>query len=140
MKQILVPTDFSEHSFNALEYTVAFHKNTACTFYIMNIGSLSESGIVSNGLALNYNKVDTHSKMELLEENIKEISKKHPSEQHQFYALQEFGNFIAIIRRTLLEKKIDLIAMGSKGNTNFTKKFIGSNITPVLVYRLKTWD
>ncbi|WP_165748529.1 universal stress protein [Cellulophaga sp. Z1A5H] len=132
MKQILVPTDFSENSFNALAYAVAFYKNTACTFYLMNIGSLSESGIVSNGLALNYNKVDTHSKMELLEENIKEISKKHPSEQHQFYGLQEFGNFIDIIRKTILEKKIDLIVMGTKGTSTLKNTFIGSNTEDVI--------
>jgi nucleotide-binding universal stress UspA family protein len=132
MKQILVPTDFSEDSFNALEYAVSLYKNTACTFYIMNIGALSASGIAPNGFSLNYNKIDERSKMELLQEKINEVSQNNGSEIHQFYALQEFGNLIAIIRKTILEKKIDLIVMGSKGASSFKNTFIGSNTEDVI--------
>ncbi|WP_158976640.1 universal stress protein [Cellulophaga sp. L1A9] len=132
MKQILVPTDFSENSFNALEYAVAFYKNTACTFYVMNIRSLSDSGIASNGFALHFNKVETPSKMELLKEKIKEISQNNTSDLHQFYALQEFGNFVDIIRKTILEKKIDLIVMGTKGAAGIKNTFIGSSTEDVI--------
>ena len=132
MKQILVPTDFSENSFNALAYAVAFYKNTACTFYIMNIGALSESGIATNGFALNYNAIDLPSKMELLEEKIQEISKNNTSKLHLFYGLQEFGNFIDIIRKTIVEKKIDLIVMGTKGTSTLKNTFIGSNTEDVI--------
>ncbi|MFW2377181.1 MAG: universal stress protein [Cellulophaga baltica] len=132
MKQILVPTDFSENSFNALAYAVAFYKNTACTFYIMNIGALSESGIATNGFALNNNAIDLPSKMALLEEKIQEISKNNTSKLHLFYGLQEFGNFIDIIRKTIVEKKIDLIVMGTKGTSTLKNTFIGSNTEDVI--------
>ena len=36
MKKILLPTDFSENSLNAIRYAVQLFKNEKCVFYILN--------------------------------------------------------------------------------------------------------
>ena len=41
MKNILLPTDFSDNSKNAIQYAMEFFKNERCTFYILNVQKAS---------------------------------------------------------------------------------------------------
>ena len=41
MKNILLPTDFSENSWNAIKYALEFYKNTPVNFYILNVTLIS---------------------------------------------------------------------------------------------------
>lgn len=36
MKRILLPTDFSENSWNAIQYAMELYKEDVCTFYLLN--------------------------------------------------------------------------------------------------------
>jgi len=42
MKNILLPTDFSENSLNAIDYAMHFFENWECDFYILNVQKVSE--------------------------------------------------------------------------------------------------
>ncbi|MDO9137044.1 MAG: universal stress protein, partial [Lutibacter sp.] len=37
MKNILIPTDFSENSWNAVKYALEFFKDTPCDFYLLHV-------------------------------------------------------------------------------------------------------
>ncbi len=37
MKNILLPTDFSDNSINAIQYALKIFKDINCTFYLLNI-------------------------------------------------------------------------------------------------------
>ena len=37
MKKILLPTDFSENSLNAIEYASHLFKDVPCKFYLLNV-------------------------------------------------------------------------------------------------------
>ena len=37
MKKILLPTDFSENSINAIEYATELFKDIPCKFYVLNV-------------------------------------------------------------------------------------------------------
>ena len=37
MKNILIPTDFSENSWNAVKYALEFFKDTECDFYLLHV-------------------------------------------------------------------------------------------------------
>ena len=37
MKNILIPTDFSENSWNAIKYALLFFKKTPCNFYLLHV-------------------------------------------------------------------------------------------------------
>ena len=41
MKNILIPTDFSENAWNALLYGISFFKKTHCTFHIVHVNSVN---------------------------------------------------------------------------------------------------
>jgi len=41
MKSILLPTDFSENSKNAIEYAMRLFENEQCTFYVLHVQKAS---------------------------------------------------------------------------------------------------
>ena len=41
MRNILLPTDFSKNSMNAINYALAFLKDQKCKFYILNVQKAS---------------------------------------------------------------------------------------------------
>lgn len=131
MNHILIPTDFSGNSWNALEYAVRFYKNDPCNFYILHIGDLRESSVESNSFALPIEKISPSikNKLNLLFEG---ISLLPVNQEHHFIALQEYGSFIDIMRKTVQDKKIDLIVMGTKGASGIKASVVGSNTGDVI--------
>lgn len=131
MKHILIPTDFSDNSWNALAYAIELFKKESCSFYILHIDDLKESEVESNSFAFPVKKINAsiRERLTLLSKRIKELPVK---ENHRFIALQEYGNFISIIRKTVEEKKIDLIVMGTKGASGLKAAIVGSNTGDVI--------
>lgn len=126
MKNVLIPTDFSSNSWNALEYAVRFFVNEACNFYILHIGDLKHSSVNSNSFTFPVEKISPSIK-EKLNSLFLRIEGLPISEKHHFIALQEYGNFIDIMRKTVEAKKIDLMVMGTKGASGIKASIVGSN-------------
>ncbi len=126
MKNLLIPTDFSANSWNALEYAVRFFMNEACNFYILHIGDLKESSVNSNSFTFPVEKISTSIKEKLNSLFIR-IEGLPINEKHHFIALQEYGNFVDIMRKTVEAKKIDLMVMGTKGASGIKASIVGSN-------------
>lgn len=55
------------------------------------------------------------------------------NKNHNFYSLTDSNFFITSIRKTIEEKKIDLIVMGNKGASDKIDLIIGSNTANVIV-------
>lgn len=131
MKNLLVPTDFSENSWNALEYAIGLFKDEVCNFYILHVGHLRESSVSGNNFVLPKENLHLSAK-EKLSELYERIKKLNTNENHEFIAVQEYGNFIDMVRRTVVNKKIHLIAMGTKGASGLKATIIGSNTGDVI--------
>lgn len=131
MKHILIPTDFSVNSWNALEYAVQFFKKEACSFYILHIGHLKESAINGNSFTFPTKKISSSIK-EQLKLLFKRLEDLPTNKKHHFIALQEYGNFIDNVRKTVEEKKIDLMVMGTKGASGLKAAIVGSNTGDVI--------
>lgn len=131
MNHFLVPTDFSANSWNALEYAVRFMHNNPCTFHILHIGDLNRSSVTGNSFAFPTKRIgpSLEEKLQLLFEQIRTLP---INENHHFIALQEYGNFLDVIRKTIDEKGIDLIIMGTKGASGLRASIIGSNTGDVI--------
>lgn len=131
MKYILVPTDFSDNSWNALAYSIQLFKNQACTFYMLHVGDLGDSAIHGNSFTLPLERISVSIKQKLksLFDRIKELP---INEEHHFIALQEYGNFIDIVRSTVAARKIDIIVMGTKGASGIKAAIVGSNTGDVI--------
>jgi len=134
MKSILIPTDFSENSLNAVKYALAFFKDTPCDFYLLHVTLLAPSGIVSPS-RINIKFVLKQAKTNL-KKLLKKIDQLPPNPKHKFYTLNNYDYFIDAVRGQVDEKDIDLIVMGTKGATGLKKVMMGSN-TGDLITRVK---
>lgn len=100
MKNILLPTDFSENSWNAIAYALQFLESASCNFYVLHVPNEDF-------------KTDTKKKFEEL---YTRVSTTFPANQnHHFYTLIHQNSFIQVVREQVEDKKIDLIIMGAKG-------------------------
>ena len=113
MKRILIPTDFSANSWSALVYTLKLFNNERCNFYILHVGQLKMSTTANRSFTFNTENLHPpiHERMARLFERISALS---TAGKHHFIPLEEYGNFIAVLRKTVLNKQIELIALGTK--------------------------
>ncbi len=141
MKKILIPTDFSENSWNAVKYALAFFKDTACDFYLLHV-TLIYNYASGESPIMPFPAIDVIDKTVLkqaktnLKKLIKKISLLPPNPKHEFYTLNNYDYFIDAVRSHVDEKDIDLIVMGTKGASGLKKVMIGSN-TGDLITRVK---
>lgn len=136
MKNILLPTDFSENSWNAIEYALKLFEKTSCNFYLLNVKSLSYISEGDMTFAVNQDTIEDvyikPSKVKL-RKLLKQILEKFSNpKNHKFYTLTDYNFFIDSIRAHVIENKIDLIVMGTKGATGFKKLTLGSNSGDVI--------
>lgn len=134
MTNVLIPTDFSENAWNAIAYALQFFKEEPSNFYLLHV-SIANRQDQSNGTAANgfffemKNTVGITDKLTELKIRIKE---SYPNTNHRFYALQEHTFFVEGIKRTVVDKKIDFIVMGTKGATGLKEVTIGSRTGEVI--------
>ncbi|WP_420322025.1 universal stress protein [Flagellimonas sp.] len=139
LKNILIPVDFSENSWNALSYTVALYKKQACNFYILHVADIKDQPVDAARLfpiLADQRDRTTFDKKEILDNFLIKACRHFETEDHHFYAQMEYGGLIDAVRKQLSEKHIDLIAMGTTGIDNLKKKIIGSN-TGAMITRVR---
>lgn len=131
MKNILVPTDFSENSVNALKYAQVLFSSWECNFYVLYVGTLLDTKKDSETLSNIDEDTSENSKQKLME--LVDDARKHSTNAiHNFYALHEYGFFIPTIKKYIEGQQIDLIVMGTKGASGLKEKVVGSNAGDVI--------
>ena len=136
MKTILLPTDFSENSWNAIEFALRFFEHSNCHFYILHVSRLSNLVTIDTPYIptpdIIEDKYIKPTKIQL-RKLLTRISKELPkNKKHKFHTLTEYNFFIESIRNHLDEKKIDMIVMGTKRASGLKKIIIGSNTGDVI--------
>jgi nucleotide-binding universal stress UspA family protein len=139
MKNILLPTDFSKNSWNAIQYALAFFEKSSCNFYLLHVTSISnyaggESPIIPTGATIEKTLLK-QAKLKL-QKLLKTIKTLEVSINHNFITLSSYDYFIDAVRNHINEKNIDLVVMGTKGATGLKKAIIGSN-TGDLITKVK---
>ncbi|KAA1247386.1 universal stress protein [Aquimarina sp. RZ0] len=139
MKKILLPTDFSGNSWNAIEYAVALFKNSVCTFFLLNAYSEIEyesvhiSDIPSERATENTIRVAAIKNLEHIKTTVEKI---HPNPKHSFEIVAGLGLLTDVTQEIVKREKIDLVIMGTKGATGAKEVFLGSN-TVRMINRIK---
>ncbi len=135
MKNILLPTDFSVNSMNAIDYAMRFFENQKCKFYILNVQKISE--YVSDDLIAGsktdtiYDSIASDNK-KLISQLVKKLSKKHKSQAYSFHGLFDYDDFTSAVDQAVKFHSIDLIIMGSNGATGAKEIIFGSNTLQVI--------
>jgi nucleotide-binding universal stress UspA family protein len=136
MKNVLLPTDFSENSWNAIKYALLFFSTIECNFYVLHVNQLSHLETDDISLSIDQKYIDnvfTKPAKKQLRNILKRISKLSPNHKnHKFYTLTDYNFFIESIRETVNKKRIDYIVMGTKGASGLDKIILGTNTADVI--------
>lgn len=135
MQQILIPTDFSNNAWNAIEYALQLFKNTKCTFYLLHINPIppySGAGTSVKAASENFRDTILKESRQELQELLVRIEKLPHATKHTFITLTMHDYVVDAIKRESKEKNIDLIIMGTKGASGLKKATIGSNTGDVI--------
>jgi len=135
MKKILLPTDFSPISINAMRYATRLFKDIPCTFYVLNVFRIpyltNEELMDQNAanLALVEDEMYDNSREEM-EKLIEAIPK---NEMHSFQTISDYNLFSLAVEQVIEEKEIELIIMGTKGASGAKEIFMGSNASDIIM-------
>jgi len=134
MKNILLPTDFSENSWNAIKYALQLFKNETCVFYLLNtytpaiyhheyfLGEPAEFGIqdsVKENAIKNLDNFKTR------------IKKEFNNPKHTIEPIAVFNFLVAEIKEIVGSKAIDYVVMGTQGATGAKEILLGTNTVHV---------
>lgn len=136
MNNIVLPTDFSDNAWNAIEYALQLFKDDECTFYLLNSYSLpliqptsTVSSVTTTKVLMDVAKQASENG---LNEVLEKISKNYSNKNHQFKLISDYDFFLGAVKNIVKEKKINFIVMGTKGSSGIKEVIIGSNTAGVI--------
>jgi nucleotide-binding universal stress UspA family protein len=125
---VLIPTDFSENSWNATRYALSFFGDRKCTFYLLHVNEISK--VIQGGSTISIHENSEHRIK--LQQLIQMIEASRFNSNHTFFALTATDTIVGAIRKEVENKHIDFIVMGTKGASGIKKIAVGSNTTDVI--------
>lgn len=135
MKNILLPTDFSKNSWNAIFTAVKLYADIECRFYTLHTYEPKTQNLA--GFKSSYRAGEVYQSLseaatkEL--ENVKTyLDTNHKNQKHGFETLAIAGDLVETIRDLIPKYDIDTVIMGTKGATGAKEIFMGSNAVKVL--------
>lgn len=135
MKKILLPTDFSDNSWNAIKYALQLHQDEECVFYLLNTYTpaiFQVDYILVQPAQFGMVDAMKESSLKKLNHLKTRIKKEFNNTKHTIEAITAFNTLILEIKDQIKQKSIDLIIMGTKGATGAKEVLFGSNTVHVL--------
>lgn len=137
MRNILVPTDFSENAFNALKYGLVFFKKAKCTFYLLHVSPVAT--YTNSSIIGSFTDTSRRPEEDLLKERTEDmqnllnrVERLGLNVKHTFVPLTRTDFLVNGIKSECEDRKIDLIIMGTKGASGLKKVALGSNTGEVI--------
>ncbi|MEW7279818.1 universal stress protein [Aquimarina sp. 2201CG1-2-11] len=134
-KNILIPIDFSENSWNAISYALSFFENVNCNFHLLHVVNSERLMRVNIPLyepeEIVVRKTSQKNK-EQMNSFLKRIKKITHNKNHLFFTTIEYGLFIDVVRKQVIDRNINYIVMGTKGASGLKEKIIGTNTGDVI--------
>lgn len=130
IKRILVPTDFSEHSLDALKYAIELAREHGSELVLVHIVEPLPYGVARwnepTKLLEHYREVAS-SDLESFEKEAKKLYPKCRSELH-------FGVVHEVLGELVSKLKVDLIVISMRGQTSLIDLLIGGTAEKILRY------
>lgn len=133
--KIVLPTDFSENAFHAIDYALRLCENATCEFYLLHtytppiyridyaLGSPGQMGLPDD---------QKYIEEASLEKLVERIRKKYDNPKHTFVAHASFNTLVDEIEDMVQKENMDLVIMGTQGATGAKEILFGSNTVHVL--------
>lgn len=135
MKKILLPTDFSDNAYNAIEYAVHLFKDEKCIFFLLNTYTpviFDNEYVFYNSNIPSLDEIHRKDSLANLQKIIKKINKNYPNEHHSFRKIASFNLLTEEIKDQVVKENIDLIVMGTQGATGAKQLLFGSQTVHVI--------
>ncbi|MEO9892338.1 universal stress protein [Aurantibacter sp.] len=135
MLRILLPTDFSDNSYGAIQYTLQLFKNVACEFSLLHIymppvyqaqylagspGQLGLGDVVKETANTNLKKLKQR------------IVNEFDNEKHSFETSAYLNTLPNQVDEMVEAKNIDLIVMGTQGATGAEEILFGTHTVHII--------
>ncbi|WP_339610253.1 universal stress protein [uncultured Planktosalinus sp.] len=135
MRKIAIPTDLSLNAQNAFEYAVSLF-NEPSVFYLLHVYAeavfLPENSNLPTDKLEHKNKLTSQKCQERLTQLIENIKNNYPSSQHEFVTQTKCGYLLDEVNNLVKAENIDLLVMGTRGETNDRNLTFGSNTLQVI--------
>lgn len=135
-RKILLPTDFSKNSWHAINFALELYKHDRCDFYVLNVFSAT-SNILDSLVNMEpgselYETAKAKSESGLAKVLDMLPFKNKDNSQHHFEVISTFNNIVEAIKDMVEKKDIEMIVMGTKGETNSSQSIFGSTAIYVM--------
>lgn len=137
MKNVLIPTDFSENAMNAIRFALEFFKYDNCEFYFLHTyeDEVYEKHKITEEVSFDKIKEDAKIKSEEnLNSLLKEVTSLAPHKRFKHHLISAYNSILDEVDKIVIDKNIDLIVMGTKGEGSNHAYAFGSNTLQVLKY------
>jgi nucleotide-binding universal stress UspA family protein len=135
MRQILLLTDFSENSFQAILYAMNFFENEEIKFHILHIKD--SRGIMMDDLMTSTSGENMASALlgnskKKLEDLLEKVNSLNNNSAHQFITEYIFDTFFDSITEYCKKEQIEILLMGTTGATGAKQVFLGSTAAKII--------
>ena len=134
MKNVLLLTDFSKNSINAMRYALQLFKDEFCNFYVLHVEistSYISDDLIAGGNQSIYDALVKKSKHKLAK-LITKLENEFKNKNFNFELIVDHDIFTEAIKQVITSKAIDLIVMGTNGVTGAKEIIFGSNTINVI--------
>lgn len=135
MQRILIPTDFSENAWNAIDYAMQLFRNKRCTFYLLNtytpvIPSSRFMAKMVDGVRIVDAVRDASERG--LQKTVARIKSKYRNDNHSFETISSFNLLVEEVKDIVDTLGIHLVVTGTKGASGVDEVFMGSNTVRII--------
>jgi len=135
MKQIVLLTDFSENSFQAILYAMNFFQNKEVNFHILHIKDsrgLMLDDLMASTSGENMQSALLGNSKKKLEELLEKVHNLNENLKHQFKTEYLFDPFFDAITKYCKKEQIEILVMGTIGATGAKRMLLGSTAAKVI--------
>ncbi|NAS11929.1 universal stress protein [Poritiphilus flavus] len=135
MLRVLLPTDFSDNSLDAIRYGLQLLKDQTCTFFLLHTYTpaiyrteyvLHSPGQIGLG---DIYQTDSMTQLEGVQQRLTE---EFRNPIHSFVCLTAFNTLLDEVREISENEQIDLIIMGTQGASGAKEIFLGTHTVHVI--------
>ena len=137
MRKILIPTDFSETSMNAIVYAMELFKYEHADVLLMNAFAddvYENTQEMSQDFFEQYKEKAEDATNRLLRKAVAEVLEKFHNPKHMYNYVAKFGSLVDVVNELVDKLNVDVVVMGTKGKSNKSDVTFGSQTLQVIKY------